>query len=96
MQFKYVLIPSFKYKEQTIREMSYVADFVIEYANGKKLTVETKGQCDSTAKIKKKLMMKYYPDVDYIWLSHTVKTGWIEYDALQKLRKQNKRNKENV
>ena len=34
--------------------------------------------------------------MNFVWMSYTKATGWIEYDELEKIRRQNKRNKKGV
>lgn len=93
LQQKYKLTPSFKYKDKTIREITYVSDFDIWYSDGSFQVVDTKGRATADAKIKKKLMHLYYGDIDFIWMSYTKIDGWIEYDLLEKARKQRKKDK---
>lgn len=96
LQKKYKLQPSFKRNGETIRAIDYVADFYIEYANGKIELIDTKGIGDSVAKMKRKMMYYLYPDLDYKWLSYSKKYGgWIEYDTLQKKRREAKKEKKN-
>lgn len=93
LQQKYKLTPSFKYKEKTIREITYVSDFDIWYSDGSFKVVDTKGRATADSKIKAKLMKYYYPNLDFEWVTYSSATGWVEYDELQKFRKINKKNK---
>lgn len=94
LQKRYKLQPSFKYKGETIRAIDYISDFTLTYSDGSILVIDIKGQPTADAKIKKKMMHYVYPELNFIWLSHTVATGWIEYKDLQKLRRERKK-KEN-
>lgn len=91
LQKKYLLQPSFKYFGKTIREINYISDFDIYWASGYFEIIDTKGLPTQDAKIKAKLMKYKYPDIPFKWMSYTKATGWIEYDALQKVRRDNKR-----
>ena len=91
LQKKYNLQPSFKYNGETIRAIDYVSDFTLTYADGSILVIDIKGQATADAKIKKKMMHYVYPELNFIWLSYTKATGWIEYKDLQKLRRERKK-----
>ncbi len=96
LQKKYVLQEKFtRPNGEKIRQIDYVADFYIEYADGKIEVIDTKGMGDSVAKLKRKMMYYLYPTLDYKWISYAKKYGgWLEYDQLQKLRKLAKKEKE--
>jgi hypothetical protein len=96
LQQTYKLTPSFKYQNRTIREITYVSDFDIWYSDGRFQVVDSKGRATADAKIKKKLMHYYYPDIDFIWVSYTEKTGWMEYSELEMIRRQNKKAKKQL
>ena len=90
-QVKYELQPSFRHNGELVRAINYVADFVITYADGHSTIIDIKGMPDATAKLKKKLFLYKYPDLDYHRLSHSrLDAGWIEYDTLVKKRRQRK------
>lgn len=93
LQQKYKLMPSCNYRGKTIREITYVSDFDITYSDGRFQVVDTKGRATADAKIKRKLMYYYYPDTDFIWVSYTKMDGWKEYDELERLRRQRKKEK---
>jgi hypothetical protein len=93
LQQKYRLLKSFKYRNETVREINYVSDFDIWYADGSFKVIDTKGRATADARIKSKLMKYNYPEIDFQWLSYTVATGWIDYDELQKIRRQKKKEK---
>ncbi|WP_279220649.1 DUF1064 domain-containing protein [Clostridium sp. AF32-12BH] len=93
LQVKYKLQESFKYKGKTIREINYISDFDLYYADGHFEVIDTKGMSTADARIKKKMFHHEYPDIDFKWLSWTKATGWIEYDELQKMRRDAKKKK---
>lgn len=84
LQKKYKLQPSFKHEEKTIRAIDYVADFWVKYSDGTEIVFDTKGgMVDPTAKLKRKMMFYVYPNLNYIWMTHTKSTGWIEWDEYE-------------
>lgn len=92
LQKKYELQPKFKHLNETIRAVDYVADFFIRYKDGAEEVVDTKGMPDSIAKLKRKLFLYKYPDVNYKWLTHIKKFGgWIEYNEYQRLKREEKK-----
>lgn len=93
LQKKYQLQPSFTHNGQRIRSIEYVADFVLQYADGREVVVDTKGKPDATALLKRKLFYYRYPTVDYVWIAYSkIDGGWISYDELKKKRKERKKN----
>lgn len=93
MQQKYRLQPAFKYQGKSVRPINYISDFTILYSDGSKLIVDVKGKPTADAKLKKKMMHYVYPDENFVWMSYTKETGWMEYDALEKYRKAKKKEK---
>lgn len=94
MQVPYELVPKFKKDGKTVRSIVYKADFYIEYVDGRAEVIDIKGMADSVAKLKRKLFYYKYPDVNYIWITYVKKFGgWVLYDDVQKLRRQEKKNK---
>lgn len=89
LQKEYVLQPKYIHEGKTIRPIIYVADFYIEYADGRSEVIDTKGCADSVANIKKKMFMYQYPDLPYHWLTYVKKWGgWCDYDEVKRLRKE--------
>jgi len=94
LQCKYQLQPSFKRNGETIRAIDYVADFWIKFKDNTEKVIDTKGgMVDSIAKIKRKIMWKLYPEIDYEWLTHTNATGWINWDEYEKIKRDKKKEK---
>ena len=92
LQKEYVLQPKYERDGQTIRPITYVADFYIEYSNGSIEVIDIKGCPDTLAKVKRKMFMYQYPDIKYRWITLVKKWGgWVDYDEVTKLRKQAKR-----
>ena len=93
LQQKYLLQESFKYSGKIIREINYISDFDLYYANGDFIVIDTKGMATPDAKIKAKLFKYKYPHINFKWMSYTKSTGWMEYDELQKYRRMKKKEK---
>ena len=97
LQKPYELQPKFAYEGRVIQPIKYVADFFIQYADGKQEVIDTKGCPDSVAKIKRKMFTFIYPDITYKWITYVKKYGgWVNFDYVNKLRKENKKKKENL
>lgn len=95
LQKKYQLQSSFKRNGKTIRAIDYVADFWYQLRTGEEKIVDTKGgMVDSVAKLKKKLFYSKYPDLDYEWMTWSKGTGWMEFDEFTKLKRKQKKEKE--
>ena len=60
------------------------------------MVVDTKGMPTADAKIKAKLFKYKYPDINFKWMSYTKATGWVEYEDLQKYRRDKKKGQLNV
>ena len=94
LQKEYELQPKFTHNGKTVLPIKYVADFYIEYTDGHKEVIDTKGLPDSVALLKRKMYWYHYPDVDYKWITYVKKYGgWLDYDTVKKLRLQEKKNK---
>ena len=93
LQVKYNLQESFTYMAKKIRTIDYISDFDLYYSDGTFEVIDTKGLATADAKIKAKLFKYKYPNIVLKWMSWTKATGWIEYDDLQKLRRDAKKNR---
>lgn len=95
LQKPYELQPKFTHKGKTVLSIKYVADFWIRYADGHEEVIDIKGFADNTALLKRKMFYYKYPDIDYRWVTYNIKWGhgWIDYDELQRLRKDAKKTK---
>lgn len=93
-QIKYELLPKFTYKDENIRAINYVADFVVTYSDDSVIVWDVKGLPDATAKVKKKMFHYKYPDIDYRWIGCSlVDGGWVEYDVIEKGRRERRKSK---
>lgn len=94
LQKKYELQPGFLRNDKTVRPITYVADFYVEFADGHTEVIDTKGCPDNVAKIKRKLFWRVYPDIDYRWITYAQKWGgWLNYEEAKALRNKAKRSK---
>lgn len=90
-QRPYVLQEGFRRGDKNVKAITYVADFYVEYADGHEEVIDIKGYPDAVALLKRKLFWHQYPDTDYKWLSYVKKYGgWVEFEELKKMRKQDK------
>lgn len=97
LQKKYELQPGFIRNGKRVLPIVYVADFYIEYADGRIVVIDTKGCPDRPAKMKKKMFWYKYPDIDYQWITFVKKYGgWIDYEECQKLRKEDKKRRKEL
>lgn len=90
LQPHYELQPATK----ELKKIEYVADFELTYATGQKKVIDIKGMPTEAAKLKRKMFMYRYPDVQLEWLAYSkIDGGWIDYDLLKKKRAERKRQK---
>ena len=83
-------------KVESILPITYVADFYIEYADGHSEVIDVKGCPDIVATIKRKMFWYRYPLIEYNWVTYVKKYGgWLDYDKVKRLRKEEKRNAKN-
>lgn len=92
LQKEYELQPKFEHDGRLVRPITYVADFYLEYKNGMKEVIDTKGFADSCAKMKRKMFWFIYPELRYRWICYSkIDGGWCDYDTVQKHRKERKK-----
>lgn len=90
-QVKYILQPKFTRAGKTIQPITYVADFVITYADGSTEVIDIKGCPDNVALLKRKMFWYVFPDIDYRWLTYSgIDGGWVEYEVVKEARKKRK------
>ncbi len=65
MQVEFVLQEGFYYHKKYFRPIKYVADFVVRYASGKTEVVDVKGFRPRVYEIKKKMLLKQHPEIDF-------------------------------
>lgn len=65
LQVPFELQPSFKHNGKTVRNIKYIADFVITYPDGKQVVVDVKGFKTDIYRLKKKLLLYRYPEISF-------------------------------
>lgn len=92
LQKEYELQPKFVRDGQSVRAITYVADFYVEYSDGRIEVIDIKGCPDGVARLKRKMFEYIYPDTAYRWITFVKKWGgWMDFDEIQRLRKANKK-----
>jgi len=92
LQPKYELIPKFEKNGVKYRSMTYTPDFLVEHNDNQIEAVDVKGFGTQQGDMRRKLFDYLYPDIKLTWLSYSKKWGgWVEYDELKRLRKNNKK-----
>lgn len=81
-QVAYELQPAFKHEGKAIRAITYKADFVVTHKDGTIQVIDIKGAATTDAKLKRKIFYFKYPEIDYIWIGYSKKTGWTKWDDL--------------
>lgn len=66
LQVPYVLNDPFDYKGEHFRAIKYKADFVYINKDGVEIVEDTKGYHTPEYKLKKKLLLKRYPSINFI------------------------------
>lgn len=95
LQKTYILQPAYERDGHRVQPIKYVADFFLKYVDGHEEIIDTKGYPDAIAKLKKKMFLYLYPDVDYRWVCYSqIDGGWCDYDWVLKQRKDRKKKKE--
>ena len=97
LQPKYLLQEAFEKDNKRYRAINYIADFKVINNDGSFCIVDIKGMLTTEFKIKMKLFNYKYPDIELKLISRSLKYGneygFIDYYELQKIRKQNKKEK---
>ena len=97
LQPKYLLQEAFEKDNKRYRAINYIADFKVINNDGSFCIVDIKGMLTTEFKIKMKLFNYKYPDIELKLISRSIKFGneygFIDYDKLQEIRKQNKKAK---
>ena len=98
LQPKFILQESFEKDGKKYRAINYIADFKVINNDGSFYVVDIKGMLTTEFKIKMKLFNYKYPNIELKLISRSLKFGneygFINYYELQKIRKQNKKNRE--
>lgn len=96
-QPKFILIPSYEKYGKKIRAITYTPDYYVKYSDGREEYIDVKGMGTPASELRRKLFDYVYPDKTLKWICKSIKYGdeygWIDYDELNKIRKNNRRNK---
>lgn len=99
LQPKYELIPKFQYQGQNRRAMTYAPDFIVTDSDNNVTVIDVKsmGTATQQGELRRKLFEYYYPELNLIWicrnLKHGDEYGWIVYEDLKKIYRDNKKRK---
>jgi hypothetical protein len=95
LQPTYELIPKFKKEGRSYRAATYTPDFLIYHLDGKEELIDVKGVSTQQGELRRKLFEFKYPGMKLTWIARNLKhgnsDGWIEYEELQRIRRENKR-----
>lgn len=95
----FILQEAFEQDGKKYKAIKYIADFA--YWNDEEQTsvvVDVKGYAMEDAKLKRKLFAYNYPFDKLVWVAKSnkySKTGWIDYDELQRLRRKARKERKN-
>lgn len=95
----YVLQDAVERHGKKYKAIKYIADF--EYWSDEEqinVVVDVKGYAMEDARLKRKLFAYNYPFDKLVWVAKSLKyskTGWIDYDELQRLRRKERRERKN-
>jgi len=99
LQPKYELIPKFVYFDKKVQACTYSPDFNVIHFDDTITAVDVKsmGTATQQGEMRRKLFEYRYPNVKLIWvcrnLKHGDKDGWILYEDLKKIYRDNKKKK---
>ena len=94
LQPQFELQPKFTKNGKNIRPINYVADFEVEYADGRIEVLDAKGMAMSDSKIKRKLFDYVYPDKILRWVAISIIDGGLcDIETIEKGRKERKKAK---
>lgn len=100
LQPKFTLIESFKYFGKARRATTYAPDFRVYHLDGTEELIDVKslGSATQQGELRRKMFENKYRDIKLTWvcrnLKHGNENGWIEYDDLKKVLRENKKRKE--
>lgn len=65
-QVPFELLPGYTTKAgERVRKITYLADFVVAYADGTTEVIDVKGRQTDVYKLKKKMLLYKYPDINF-------------------------------
>lgn len=95
----YILQEAVERHGKRYKAIKYIADFGYwDDEEQMNVVVDVKGFAMEDARLKRKLFAYKYPWDKIVWVAKSLKyskTGWIDYDELQKLRRKARRERKN-
>lgn len=95
----YILQEAVERHGKRYKAIKYIADFGYwDDEEQMNVVVDVKGYAMEDARLKRKLFAYKYPSYKLVWVAKSnkySKTGWIDYDELQKLRRKARRERKN-
>lgn len=90
----YILQEKFVKNGKTIRAITYEADFLIEELDGTQVIVDTKGFITKDFALKEKMFHYKFRDLELRLMTYVQKYGgWRDLREVEKIRRENKKNK---
>ena len=86
-QVTFELQPKFKdkYTGKNVRAITYIADFVVTMSDGRVIAVDVKGKETDVFKIKRKIFMYKYPDIELVCMRFVSKSNiWLTVEEIKK------------
>ena len=94
-QVKYVLQPAFEVQGKKYREICFVSDFDITYADGRFEVIDVKGMIKPMDNLHKKMFLYHYPTLNLVWIGKSkIDGGYVPIEVINKGRKERKKAKE--
>lgn len=94
-QYEFILQEAFEYQGKKVRPITYVADFVVEFACGQRIVFDFKGMPDTVACLKRK-MFQYRYKYPFYWIAYSkVDGGFLPYEVIQANRKRRRKERQN-
>lgn len=94
-QVKYVLQPAFELQGKKYREIAFVSDFDITYADGRFEVIDVKGMIKPMDNLHKKMFLYHYPTLNLVWIGKSkIDGGYVPIEVINKGRKERKKAKE--
>ena len=99
LQPVFILEKGKKIQGKTLKDITYIADFLVIKNDGSEYVVDVKGMATEVANIKRKLFMLRYPETPLYWVVRNLKYSkdygydgqWVDYDVLKKVKSAEKR-----
>lgn len=88
LQPELVLIPRFEYFGQNVQAMKYILDFKVTYKDESVEYIDIKGYGTDVSKNKLKHARYLNPGIKITWISYDNYLGWIDYEELRKLKRE--------